>query len=97
MPNCSKLRHIAKLNSSHLCVLQEKRACVSTTDAVLQSAAEAEPSALKKRKQSLGSFFKSRAVPPASSTVQLEEAMEAELNSYLMTSSINGDEDPLAW
>lgn len=73
-----------------ICVLQEKRARVNTTDAMLQSAAKAKPSTVEKEKQSLGSFFKS-------STVQLEDAMEAELNSYLVTPAIDGEEDPLVW
>lgn len=64
-----------------------------------QSEAEKEPSTstVKKGKRSLGSFFKSTAVPPSSS-VQLEDtAMEAELNSYLMSPAIDGEQDPLAW
>ncbi|KAJ4945987.1 hypothetical protein JOQ06_023665 [Pogonophryne albipinna] len=54
---------------------KEKRVQASTTDAVLLSAGEAEPSTSKKAKRSLGSFFKSStAVPPgpASTAVQLE-------------------------
>ncbi|KAJ4918319.1 hypothetical protein JOQ06_022404, partial [Pogonophryne albipinna] len=60
---------------------KEKRVQASTTDAVLPSAGEAEPSTSKKAKRSLGSFFKSStAVPPgpASTAVQLESAIEAE-------------------
>ncbi|KAJ4948758.1 hypothetical protein JOQ06_020281 [Pogonophryne albipinna] len=58
---------------------KEKRAHASTTDAVLPNAGEAEPSTSKKAKRSLGSFFKSSAaVPPASTAVQLEGAIEAE-------------------
>ncbi|KAI4815630.1 hypothetical protein KUCAC02_005768 [Chaenocephalus aceratus] len=66
---------------------KEKRAQASTTDAVLPSAGEAEPSTSKKAKRSLGSFFKSStAVPPgpASTAVQLEGAIEAEVISELM-------------
>lgn len=29
--------------------------------------------------------------------MQLEDVTEAELNSYLMTPAIDGEEDPLAW
>ncbi|KAK5929925.1 hypothetical protein CgunFtcFv8_011114 [Champsocephalus gunnari] len=77
---------------------KEKRAQASTTDAVLPSAGEAEPSTSKKAKRSLGSFFKSSAaVPPASTAVQLEGAIEADVNTYLMTRTIDGEEDPLAW
>lgn len=58
-----------------------------------QSAAEAEPSTskVKKVKRSLGSFFKSTSVPPASS-VKLEDTLKAELNGYLMTPAIDGEE-----
>ncbi|KAI4813068.1 hypothetical protein KUCAC02_024420 [Chaenocephalus aceratus] len=59
---------------------KEKRAHTSTTDAVLPSAGELEPSTSKKAKRSLGSFFKSSAaVPPASTAVQLEGTIEAEV------------------
>ncbi|XP_055036165.2 uncharacterized protein [Misgurnus anguillicaudatus] len=79
---------------------KEKRARLSTTGDELQSAtAEAEPSTStvkKKDKQSLGSFLKGITVPHASS-VQLEDSLEAELNGYLMTPAIDGEEDPLAW
>lgn len=90
------MQNLTALISALVCVLQEKRAHASTTDDVLQSAGEAEPS--KKAKRSLGSFFKSSAaVPPASTAVQLECAIEAEVNIYLMTPTIDGEEDPLAW
>ena len=63
-----------------------------------QGAAEAEPSTTGKGKRSLGSFFKSKAVPPpSSSTTQLEDAIKAKLDNYLMTPTIDGEEDPLAW
>ncbi len=59
--------------------------------------AATEPSTTGKEKRSLGSFFKSKAVPPPSSTMQLEDAIKAELDNYLMTPTIDGEEDPLAW
>ena len=81
-----------------ICVFQEKRACVSTTDHMPQGAAEAEPCTTGKGKRSLGSFFKSKAVPPpSSSTTQLEDAINAEVDNYLMTPTINGEEDPQPW
>ena len=80
-----------------ICVFQEKRARVSTTDPMPQGAAEAEPCTTGKGKRSLGSFFKSKAVPPSSSTTQLEDSIKAELDNYLMTPTIDGEEDPLAW
>ena len=91
------LNHIRLQNfdSSYLCVLQEKRARVSTTDPMSQGAAEAE-SPTGKGKWSLGSFFKSKAVPPPSSTTQLEDAIKAELDNYLMTPTTDWEEDPLA-
>ncbi|XP_061918596.1 E3 SUMO-protein ligase ZBED1-like [Entelurus aequoreus] len=77
---------------------KEKRARVSTTEAMPQGAAEAEPSTVGKGKRSLGSFFKSRpSVPPPSTTMQLEDAINAELNSYLITPTIDGEDNPLAW
>lgn len=94
------MQNLTVLISTLICVLQEKRVQASTTDAVLPSAGEAEPSTSKKAKRSLGSFFKSStAVPPgpASTAVQLEGAIEAEVNTYLMTPTIDGEEDPLAW
>lgn len=55
------------------------------------------PSAtLKKAKKSLGSFFKTAPVP-TSSSVQLEQAVEAKLNSYLLFPTIDSEADPLAW
>ncbi|XP_051798998.1 zinc finger BED domain-containing protein 4-like [Acanthochromis polyacanthus] len=75
---------------------KEKRARVSTTDAMSQGATEAAPFTKGKGKRSLSSFFKSKAVPP-SSTLQLEDAIKAELDNYLMTPTIDGEEDPLVW
>ncbi|XP_066533969.1 E3 SUMO-protein ligase ZBED1 [Hoplias malabaricus] len=49
----------------------------------------------EKPKRSLGSYFKGTATSPDLS-VQLD-AMETEMNSYLMTPTIDGEEDPLAW
>ncbi|KAK0147408.1 Zinc finger BED domain-containing protein 1 [Merluccius polli] len=60
------------------------------------SAEEEPPSTSTKRKRSLGSFFKTKAVP-ASSTVQLEDTIKAELDNYLITPTIDGEQDPLAW
>lgn len=66
-----------------------------------QSAAEAEAaepstSTQKKYKRSLGSFLK-RITVPNTSSMQLEDSMEAELNGYLITPVIDGEQDPLAW
>lgn len=97
MPNCSKCRYI-RVSQSHLCVFQEMKPCTSTTDCVLHSAADEEkPSNTKKRNWSSGSFLKSKTVLPASSTVQLEDVMQAELNSDLITPTFSGEEDALAW
>lgn len=78
-------------------VAQKKRTCVSTTDPMPQSAAEEEPSTTGKPKQSLGSFFKSKAVPAPSSTLQLEDTIKAELDNYLITPTIDVEQDSLAW
>ncbi|XP_070835535.1 zinc finger BED domain-containing protein 4-like [Chaetodon trifascialis] len=50
----------------------------------------------EKVKRSLGSFFKTSAASP-SLPVKLEDVTEAEVNSYLMTPAIDGEDDPLAW
>lgn len=62
-----------------------------------QGKAAVEPSTTGKEKQSLDSFFKSMAVPPLSSTMQLEDSIKAELGIYLMTPTFNVEEDLLAW
>ncbi|XDV17019.1 hypothetical protein PO909_016474 [Leuciscus waleckii] len=46
-------------------------------------------------KKSLGSFFKTVSAMPTS--LQLEEAIASEMNSYLLTPSIDSEEDPLQW
>ena len=50
----------------------------------------------EKAKRSLGSFFKTSAASP-SLPVKLEDVAEAEVNNYLMTPAIDGEDDPLAW
>ncbi|XP_039519610.1 E3 SUMO-protein ligase ZBED1-like [Pimephales promelas] len=49
----------------------------------------------KKARKSLGSFFKTTSAMPAA--LQLEEAIASELNSYLLSPSIDSEEDPLKW
>lgn len=51
---------------------------------------------VKKAKKSLGSLFKTVPVP-TSSSVQLELAVEAKLNSYLLSPTRDSEADPLAW
>ncbi|XP_059422959.1 E3 SUMO-protein ligase ZBED1-like [Carassius carassius] len=48
----------------------------------------------EKAKRSLGSFFKTSAASPS---LPVEDVAEAELNNYLMTPTIDGEDDPLAW
>ncbi|XP_045076134.1 E3 SUMO-protein ligase ZBED1-like [Coregonus clupeaformis] len=50
----------------------------------------------EKTKRSLGSFFKTSSASP-SLPVNLEDVAEAEINNYLMTPTIDGEDDPLAW
>ncbi|XP_073715777.1 E3 SUMO-protein ligase ZBED1-like [Misgurnus anguillicaudatus] len=53
------------------------------------------PSSAKRTKKSLESFFKTvSAMPPS---LQLEEAIVSEMNSYLLTPFIDSEEDPLHW
>ncbi|KAI5105043.1 zinc finger BED domain-containing protein 1-like, partial [Silurus meridionalis] len=49
----------------------------------------------KKARKSLGSFFKTTSAMPAA--LRLEEAIASELNSYLLSPSIDSEEDPLKW
>lgn len=49
----------------------------------------------KKARKSLGSFFKKTSAMPAA--LRLEEAIAAELNSYVLSPSIDSEEDPLKW
>ncbi|XP_063075476.1 E3 SUMO-protein ligase ZBED1-like [Engraulis encrasicolus] len=74
---------------------KEQRASV-TTNPMPVRAEEEPPSTSAKRKRSLGSFFKTNAVP-ASSTAQLEDTIKAELDNYLITPTIDGEQNPLDW
>ncbi|XP_061585714.1 E3 SUMO-protein ligase ZBED1-like [Cololabis saira] len=76
------------LESARRAYNQEKRSRTESTQS-------AQPSG-EKVKKSLGSFFKT-AVASSASPVQPEDVAEAELNSYLMTPAIDGEDDPLAW
>ncbi|XP_038561459.1 E3 SUMO-protein ligase ZBED1-like [Micropterus salmoides] len=59
---------------------------------------DADTSQAKKAKKSLGSFFKqSGAAVKGDSSLTLKDAVEAELNNYLLTRSIDKEEDPLVW
>lgn len=49
----------------------------------------------KKARKSLGKFFKKTSAMPAA--LQLEEAITSELNSYLLSPSIDSEDDPLKW
>lgn len=73
-----------------LFILQEKRSRTET----VQKPQSAQPS-MEKAKKSLGSLFKTN-VASSALPVQAEVA-EAELNSYLLTPVIDGEDDPLAW
>ncbi|XP_061096829.1 E3 SUMO-protein ligase ZBED1 isoform X2 [Conger conger] len=70
---------------------QEKRSRTET----VSKAQSAKPSA-EKAKKSLCSFFKTSVASPAL-LVQLDNVVEAELNTYLFTPAIDGEENPLAW
>ena len=79
--------------------MQKRARDSSTDDTVSQREAEGGPSTGGKAKRSLGSFFKRQAVAPAAaaSTVRLEDAIAAELNSYLTLPKLDEEEDPLAF
>ncbi|KAL6465097.1 hypothetical protein MHYP_G00252300 [Metynnis hypsauchen] len=67
---------------------KEKRSRVTETQSLTASP--------EKPKRSLGSYFKSTAMSQDSS-VQLNDAIETELSSYLLTPTIDGEENPLVW
>jgi len=56
-----------------------------------------DPPSNKKAKQSLGSLLKTTPCPTPQASMQLEQVVEAELSSYLMSPAIDSEEDPLAW
>ncbi|XP_035848419.1 zinc finger BED domain-containing protein 1-like [Sander lucioperca] len=70
---------------------QEKRSRTET----VQNPPSAQPSG-GKAKKSLGSLFKT-SVTSSALPLPLEDVVEAELNSYLLTPVIDGEDDPLAW
>lgn len=52
----------------------------------------------KRAKPSLGSLLKSNPGPTSTTFVmQMEQAIEAEVNSYLLSPTIDSEADPLAW
>lgn len=52
----------------------------------------------KNAKRSLGSLLKTNLGPtPTASLMQLKQAVEAELNSYLLSPTTDSEADPLAW
>lgn len=57
---------------------------------------EVPPPPTKKTKKSLASFFKS-STASATAPVDPTAAIDAELNSYLLSSTLDNEEDPLLW
>ncbi|GAA6081513.1 enhancer of polycomb homolog 1b isoform X2 [Tachysurus ichikawai] len=52
----------------------------------------------KKQKRSLGSFFKgSEATPSATPTLSLQQSLEAEMSSYLVSPMLDSEGNPLDW
>ena len=52
----------------------------------------------KKPRRSLGSFFKgNEATPSTAPTVSLQQTVEAELSSYLVSLMLDSEENPLEW
>lgn len=100
------LYYIFKLfqTKCYVCALQEQRALVTTNPDPLSAAGAAAAAAgaeastsTAKRKRSLGGGFKSKDAPVQSSMVQLEDTIKAELDNYLITPTIDGEQDPLTW
>ncbi|XP_066544980.1 E3 SUMO-protein ligase ZBED1 [Amia ocellicauda] len=87
-----KTRLKTEMQESARCTYnQEKRSRTET----IQKPQSAQTSG-EKAKKSLGSLFKT-SVASSALPVQLEDVVEAELNSYLLTPVIDGEDDPLAW
>lgn len=79
--------------ASQMMECQEKSSCSTEVEPNVTSAPQA-----KKAKKSLGSFFKqSETAAKGDSSLTLKDALEAELNTYLLTPPIDKEEDPLAW
>lgn len=79
--------------ASHMMECQETSSCSTDVEPNVTSAPQA-----KKAKKSLGSFFKqSETVAKGDSSLTLKDAVEAELNTYMLTPPIDKEEDPLAW
>lgn len=79
--------------ASQMMECQEKSSCSTDVEPNVTSATQA-----KKAKKSLGSFFKQRETEAkGDSSLTLKDALEAELNTYLLTPPIDKEEDPLAW
>ncbi|KAJ8014499.1 hypothetical protein DPEC_G00040860 [Dallia pectoralis] len=71
---------------------QETASCSTDGELKITSAPRA------KKAKSLGSFFKqSETVAKGDSSLTLKDALEAELNTYMLTPPIDKEEDPLAW
>ncbi|XP_056119514.1 E3 SUMO-protein ligase ZBED1-like [Rhinichthys klamathensis goyatoka] len=82
--------------ASQMMECQEKSSC--STDVEPSASASASAPQAKKAKKSLGSFFKqSETVAKGDSSLTLKDAVEAELNTYMLTPPIDKEEDPLAW
>ena len=57
-----------------------------------------DPPINKRAKPSLGSLLKSNPGPTSNtSNMQVEQVVEAEVNSYLLSPTIDSEADPLAW
>ncbi|KAI2644978.1 zinc finger BED domain-containing 1-like protein [Labeo rohita] len=79
--------------ASQMMECQKKSSCSTDVEPNVTSATQA-----KKAKKSLGSFFKQRETEAkGDSSLTLKDALEAELNTYLLTPPIDKEEDPLAW
>ncbi|XP_048053132.1 E3 SUMO-protein ligase ZBED1-like isoform X1 [Megalobrama amblycephala] len=90
-----KLPNIRAKVMSDMKEVSQKDAVNSETTTGRENVDTDLPSSAKKTKKSLGSFFKTVSAMPAS--LQLEEAIASEMNSYLLTPSIDSAEDPLQW
>ncbi|RXN16177.1 zinc finger BED domain-containing 1-like protein [Labeo rohita] len=90
-----KLPNIKAKVMSDIKEISQKDAVNSESTTGRQNVDTDLPSLAKKTKKSLGSFFKTVTAMPVS--LQLEEAIASELNSYLLNPTIDSEEDPLLW
>ena len=91
-----KSRAVAQMLDEFQTTSQATTHASSSTTAVGRGDAHAAAAPAKVQKKTLGSFFK-KSHSVATSGLTDEQAIEAELNSYLLAPDADSETDPLAW